>query len=239
MPCTYTSILYCGKPPGEPSEYFIITIDDLVKYLVTSFTDQVNMQGSSISCDRFCTSIELANWLLERKMTIVGTIMTNRKSVGKLKEMDGRENNSTLIYWENDKGTVKTTSYVVNTKSSGKRNVLVLATTNPILRVTKDDGKSEPAIIKFYNYTKGGTDIVDQKMGKYLVKPKSSKWTVAAFCYILDIARVNAGTAMIERQQNTKNPQKRVLPFRLKISNVADHTTPPAPANIDHTTIDC
>ena len=82
MPCTYTSILYCGKPPGEPSEYFIITIDDLVKYLVTSFTDQVNMQGSSISCDRFCTSIELANWLLERKMTIVGTIMTNRKIEG-------------------------------------------------------------------------------------------------------------------------------------------------------------
>ena len=95
--------------------------------------------------------------------------------------MDGRENNSTLIYWENDKGTVKTTSYVVNTKSSGKRNVLVLATTNPILRVTKDDWKSEPAIIKFYNYTKGGTDIVDQKMGKYLVKPKSSKWTLLHF----------------------------------------------------------
>ena len=58
------------------------------------------------------------------------------------------------------------TSFAVNTKFSGKQNVLVLATTNPILGVTKDDGKSKAAIIKFYDYNKGGTDKVDQKMGK-------------------------------------------------------------------------
>ena len=77
-------------------------------------------------------------------MTVVGTIKTNRKGVGCLKKMDDRENNSTLIYWENEKGTMKMTSYVVNTKSSGKRNVLVLATANPILGVSKDDRKSKP-----------------------------------------------------------------------------------------------
>ena len=67
------------------------------------------------------------------------------------------------------------TSYVVKTKSSGKSNVLVLSTRNPILGLTKDDGKSKPAIIKFYDFTKGGTDIVDQIMEKNTVKPKSSK----------------------------------------------------------------
>ena len=77
-------------------------------------------------------------------MTVVGTIKTNRKGVGCLKKMDDRENNSTLIYWEKEKGTMKITSYVVNTKSSGKRNVLVLATANPILGVSKDDRKSNP-----------------------------------------------------------------------------------------------
>ena len=86
------------------------------------------------------------------------------------------------------------TSYIVKTKSSGKRNVLVISTTNPILGVTKDNGKQKPAIIKFYDYTKGGTVIVDQKMGNQSVKPKSSKWTIAAFSYILDFARVNATT---------------------------------------------
>ena len=43
MPYIYTSILYSGKPLGEPNEYYITTTDDLVKQLVTSLTDQVNM----------------------------------------------------------------------------------------------------------------------------------------------------------------------------------------------------
>ena len=127
-------------------------------------------------------------------MTVVGTIKTNPKGVGDLKKMDGSESQTTEDYWEKEKGAMAMTSYVINTKSSGKRNVLVLATANPILGVTKDDRKSRPAIIKFYDYTKGGTDIMDQKMGKYLVKPKSSKWTVCAFSYILDITQINAAT---------------------------------------------
>ena len=31
MPYNYTSILYSGKPPGEPNEYYITTTDDLIK----------------------------------------------------------------------------------------------------------------------------------------------------------------------------------------------------------------
>ena len=103
------------------------------------------------------------------------------------------------------KGALTMASYVVNTKSSGKPNVLVLATANTILGVTKYDGKSKPAIIKFYDYTKRDTDIVDQKMGKHSVKPKSSKWTVCAFSYILDITRVNA--AMLSRLNDSKSPK--------------------------------
>ena len=76
-------------------------------------------------------------------MIIVETIKTNHKDVGDLKKMDGTKNGSALIYWKKDKGTMTMTSYVTNTKSSGKQNVLVLATTNTILGVTKDDGKSK------------------------------------------------------------------------------------------------
>ena len=67
IPYTYTSILCCRKPPGEPTESYITTTDDLVKYLVTSLTNQVNMQGHYVLCDWFYTSIKLANWLLEER----------------------------------------------------------------------------------------------------------------------------------------------------------------------------
>ena len=45
--------------------------------------------------------------------------------------------------------------------------------------MTKDDGKKKMAIFKLNDLTKGGTDVVDQKMGNYSVRLKSSKWTVS------------------------------------------------------------
>ena len=74
-------------------------------------------------------------------------------------------------------------------------NVLVL------LSVTKDDGKHKPAISKCYNYTKRRADIIDQKMGNYTVKPKSSRLTIAAFSCILDAAHVNAATLSRSNQK--------------------------------------
>ena len=42
--------------------------------------------------------------------------------------------------------------------------------------MTKGEGKKKLAIMKLYDFRKGGTDVVDQKMGNYSVK---SKWTVS------------------------------------------------------------
>ena len=56
------------------------------------------------------------------------------------------------------------TSHVVKSKSKGKKNVMILSTKEIILAVTTDDGNTKPAIFKFYNFSKGGTDIVDQRL---------------------------------------------------------------------------
>lgn len=67
----------------------------------------------------------------------------------------------------------------------------------PFLGVIKDDGKKKPVIIKLYDFTKGGTDIIDQRMLTYSVKPKLSKWAICAFSYMLDVARVNQSTVVL------------------------------------------
>ena len=85
------------------------------------------------------------------------------------------------------------TSYVVPS-SKGMKNVLVLSTMHPILGITKDDGKQKPVVFKLYDFTKGGTDQMDQWIGNYSTKTKSSKWTRVAFSYVLETARVNAST---------------------------------------------
>ena len=87
----------------------------------------------------------------------------------------------------------------------------MLSTLNPILGLTKDDGKSKPAVTKFYDFTKGGADIVDQIMGKHTVKPKSSKCAIAGFSYILVVACVNAST--LSRMNNQQKPIQRSKSF--------------------------
>ena len=64
----------------------------------------------------------------------------------------------------------------------------------PIYGVTKDDNKKKPAVIKLYDFTKGGLDIVDHRIGSFTVKAKTKHWPMCAFSFLLDTARVNAQT---------------------------------------------
>ena len=149
IPYTYTSVIYAGKVVDKPGPYYVQITDNIVKCLVNSLTRKANIKGRNLSTDRFYTSIETANWLLEKNINCVGTIKENRRGIGDLKNLFNRESLSTKVYWDKDNTTLNVTSYVVNRKSSGKRNVLVLSTLNPILGLAKDDGKSKPPIIKF------------------------------------------------------------------------------------------
>ena len=65
-----------------------------------------------------------------------------------------REQYSSRVYWEKERGDLVITSYVVPT-SKGQKNVLVLSTVEPLQGVTKDDGKTKPSIMKLYDFHKG------------------------------------------------------------------------------------
>ena len=119
----------------------------------------------------------------------------NRKGVpAEMKDFKHREALSTEIYWGRD-GPLSLTSYVVKT-SSGKKNVMLLSTYPQVLGLTKDDGKDKSGLLKVYDFTKGGTDVVDQRMGFYTTKTKSRKWTRTALSYVSDMARVNSSTIL-------------------------------------------
>ena len=76
----------------------------------------------------------------------------------------------------------------------------------PILGTTKGDPKSKPAIYKAYDFTKGGTDIVDQRIRFYTRKFRSCRWTMTGFAYMLGTSRVNAST--IVAMNTGKDPRK-------------------------------
>ena len=53
---------------------------------------------------------------------------------------------------------------------------------------------------------RGGTDIIDQRAQFYMCKPKSSRWTISVFSYVLDTSRINAST--VWSMNNNENPRK-------------------------------
>jgi hypothetical protein len=154
---TFRSEVFAGKPQEEGGEWYLNTTEGITLRLLEKY-GWVKLKGANLSTDNLYTSVSLAEKLLEKKMTLVGTLRSNRKGITKeMKNMDGREENSTVVWWEKERGKMTLTSYVVNTKSKGKKNVLVLSTIPalPDMGVTKDDGKKKPAVIKLYDYTKG------------------------------------------------------------------------------------
>ena len=75
--------------------------------------------------------------------------------------MKGRETHSYEVFWDSPKGDISLHSYAV-VKSKGSKNVILLCTAEPLLGTAKGDKEKRPGIIQLYNFTKGGTDIVDQ-----------------------------------------------------------------------------
>ena len=192
-PYTYQTHVYCGKPTGTPDEYYVQGTVNYIKYLVSNLAKYHRLDGRNITMDRLYSSFDIAEWLLDRKITMLGTMRSNRVGIPQyIKETKDKEILSSEIFWQKD-ASCNISNYTVKT-SKGKKAVIVLSTLNPIRGVTIDDEKKKPALYKLYDFTKGGTDIVDQKMGFYSTKAKSRKWTMVAFCYLLDTLRVNSIT---------------------------------------------
>ena len=64
----------------------------------------------------------------------------------------------------------------------------------PMDACTNNDDKFKPKIFKFYDFTKGGTDIVDQMNDFFTTRAKSNRWAMVVLYYMLNTTRVNSKT---------------------------------------------
>ena len=52
--------------------------------------------------------------------------------------------------------------------------------------------RDRPAVIKFYDFTKGGTDVIDMKMSKFSCKALIHRWNMVHFYHLPDTIRCNS-----------------------------------------------
>ena len=98
------------------------------------------------------------------------------------------------VFWEKDDKKVNLRSYYVKIKNSGMITVLLLSSIQALLGIVKEGRQPKTAIYKLYGFTKGGTDIIDLRMGYYSSKLKFPRWTVTTLLYLLDTCRINTST---------------------------------------------
>ena len=119
-PYTFISSPYSGKPTVVRGQYYIQGTEAIVHYLIETLSTNSSLAGRNISFDRLYSSIPLAKWLLEKRITCIGTMQLKRKGISdKLKELKNRELLSSEIYWDED-SSLSISSYAVKI-SKGKK----------------------------------------------------------------------------------------------------------------------
>ena len=122
----YYTVPYARKPVEVTESHKKDTLTSVKQFVEGYEIHGYLLKGANISIDRYYTSIPLSEWLYRKNITCIGTLNSNRKELPKeIKETKGREENS-WISCQSNKGKVTLNLYVMKTKSSGMRNVLLL-----------------------------------------------------------------------------------------------------------------
>ena len=159
-PYSFLSAPYCGKPKSEPTEEYKQGTFEVTKHMAEKLSKYTSLKSQNISFDRLYTSIFLTDWLLAKDITSVGTLVPNRRGLPKeLIKTTEREEFSYKVLWCKDEPYMSFHSYAVKTKSTGKRNVLLLSTLEQLLAVTRDDEKKPLKFIKFMTLQKEGQKL--------------------------------------------------------------------------------
>ena len=203
---TYFSLASAGKPEvagGNGAKFYITGTDEYTKYLVNGLSHYTSIQRCNISMDRYFMSVFLAEWALQKKFTIVGTMRYDRKGISKETKAIGNREEKPVLYVYHKEKKIMLASYI-DKKKSGKKNVIVLSTMHDSVKVTNDQRK-KPQIHSMYDHKKRGVDVVDLLSTSHSTRIKSKRWPINAFAFILDTCRTNAKTILQDNGKPLSN----------------------------------
>ncbi|XP_022910889.2 piggyBac transposable element-derived protein 4-like [Onthophagus taurus] len=153
--------------------------------VVQTLVRGIHNSGRNLTIDNFFTSVPLATYLLDKNITVVGTLRQNKSDIPKeMKASKDRVVYSSLFCFQNN---VSMVSY-----ARKKNKCVILLSTMHHDASINDDAKRKPEIISHYNKTKGGVDIMDQMVSTYTCKRQSKGWPMTFFFNIIDVATLNA-----------------------------------------------
>ncbi|XP_022911999.2 piggyBac transposable element-derived protein 4-like isoform X1 [Onthophagus taurus] len=184
-------------------------------HYVLNLTKEI--QGSNRNCtmDNWFSSLEVAEKLLELKLTMVGTLRKNKPDIPKqLVETKGKAVQSSMFV-HNDQSTL--VSYVP------KKNKTVILISTMHTQPDINEHTKKPEMIMFYNETKGGVDTFDQLCHSTTVSRKTRRWPLRIFYGMMDIAGINSYVIYKWNEDADKPVQRSAFLKQLSMSLVEEH----------------
>lgn len=154
--------------------------------VVLDLTEPYFNTGRGITMDNFFTSVPLANALLEKELTMTGTLRANKREIPpEFKMSKNRQEHSSIFGFAGDLTLV---SYVPKLDNA----VALLTTKFHNKKIADAHEKKKPEIILFYNKTKGGVDSADKMTRLTTCTRTTRRWPFRLFMDLIDIATLNA-----------------------------------------------
>lgn len=179
---TFNLEIYCRKQPPAGGQ-----ISTSAKDVVLHLTEDIAGSGRNITTDNFYTSMDLARELMERKLTLLGTVRKNKAFIPKsflnpqeylekFQSMFGFTDMATLVCCYNK-----------------NKKVVPLLSTLPQHNAANigNDSQKKPIIILDYNKTKGAVDHVDRLKVNYQLAKTSRRCLLTLFFGLLNIGVIN------------------------------------------------
>ncbi|GBN51436.1 PiggyBac transposable element-derived protein 4 [Araneus ventricosus] len=197
---TWKMEIYAGKQPNGPFQ-----VDNSPSSVVKRLMEPLYNSGRNLTVDNWYTSYPLSQELLQKKITIVGTLRKNKREIPPI-FLNSRKRD----VYSSTFGFQKETT-IVSYIPKKNRNVLLLSTMHNDNAIDLSTGEAKkPEIITFYNMTKGAVDVVDEMAATYSTAKKTNRWPMAVFYAMLNVAAINSRVLLL----STKEPPAQNRPRR-------------------------
>lgn len=170
--------IYSGKESGVVTHGLATAV---TKELASMFYNT----GRVLTMDNFFTSLPLVEFLFDQNLSVVGTVRNNKRDLpNEFKERGKRALYSSAFAF-------RPKAMVVSYVGKAKKVVNVLSSHHNSALVHSGK-KFKPEIIQYYNKTKIGVDLMNQKVARYSSARITRRWSMATMYNIGDIAGANA-----------------------------------------------
>lgn len=202
----FNGVPYTGPVPRVRGSLMIPTQEAI------KLTTPIHGSERTITADNYFTSTELATEMLQRNLTLIGTVRRNRSEIPqRMLEARRRDLMKSKFLYQEDRMIL---SFVPR-----PRKIVIILSTAHLEDDEIDEETGKPRLILQYNRTKGGVDTMNQIIRTRTCKRKTRRWTLRYMFGVIDMACHNA---FILHKQNGGNMTR----FKF-LKEIAENLTEP------------